>query len=139
MRRGLLPAFCVAAIRCGKRTAAPVAAAPAIKSRRDGYGGFMDSMAFPFRLLLAVGRGNFTSPLSEVQWVRLLGCSALFRQRRMRMKQMLVLAAMLFSGLLVVPQANAAVQFGRGDDRVCLYQRSEERRVGKEFRHRSAR
>jgi len=38
------------------------------------------------------------------------------------MKQMLVLAAMLFSVLLVVPQANAAAQFGRGDDRVCLYQ-----------------
>ena len=38
------------------------------------------------------------------------------------MKQMLVLAAMLFSVLIMVPQANAAVQFGRGDDRVCLYQ-----------------
>jgi hypothetical protein len=38
------------------------------------------------------------------------------------MKQMLVLAAMLFIGLLVVPQATAAAQFGRGDDRVCLYQ-----------------
>jgi hypothetical protein len=37
------------------------------------------------------------------------------------MKQILVLAAMLFSGLLLVPQAQAA-QFGRGDDRVCLYQ-----------------
>src|SRR4051812_15054535 len=43
-------------------------------------------------------------------------------KRRMRMKQMMVLAAMLFSGLLVVPKANAAAQFGRGDDRVCLYQ-----------------
>jgi hypothetical protein len=38
------------------------------------------------------------------------------------MKQILVLAAMLFSGLLIVPQAQAAPQFGRGDDRVCLYQ-----------------
>ena len=38
------------------------------------------------------------------------------------MKQILALAAMLFSGLLVVPQANASAQFGRGDDRVCLYQ-----------------
>jgi hypothetical protein len=37
------------------------------------------------------------------------------------MKQILVLAAMLFSGL-AVPQAQAAAQFGRGDDRVCLYQ-----------------
>ena len=38
------------------------------------------------------------------------------------MKQILALAAMLFCGLLVVPQADAAAQFGRGDDRVCLYQ-----------------
>src|SRR5204863_6021975 len=45
----------------------------------------------------------------------------LVRQRRMRMKQILVLAAMLLYGLPVVPP-NAAAQFGRGDDRVCLYQ-----------------
>jgi len=38
------------------------------------------------------------------------------------MKQFLALATVAFSGLLAIPQANAAVQFGRGDERVCLYQ-----------------
>jgi hypothetical protein len=38
------------------------------------------------------------------------------------MKQILALAAVLFFVLPVVPQAQAAAQFGRGDDRVCLYQ-----------------
>src|SRR5438132_240308 len=77
---------------------------------------------FPFRGFLAV-RGETVLPrYLKINGSVYFGVRLCSDNGGMRMKQILALAAMLFSGLLVVPQANASAQFGRGDDRVCLYQ-----------------